>query len=357
MKRLLFSIPCLIFTAVFVSAQAPQLIQTGFSVERELGSTEKHNYEVNLSKGELLNFAVEQRGVDVVLRVYTADGKFYDRVDSPNGAQGEEPFRMVAPDGGRYRIEISRWSENRPAGKYFVKPVEIRKAGSAEIKAALLKRELLKIVAEDNRFESHPDALKRYYMDNALIINPFGYTATTAEMYELMTKQPYKPPAGYSDTVELSDVKIEDLGDAAVMSVYRTRHYQSPAEDIDRTVIQRVGYIFKRVGSQWRIAGVQRTFIGRDPRPVKLDNRRLESFVGVYESGKTAETLNITHEGGALYGKFTGGEKFELIPESENGFYGSINVGFIRGAGGAVTHAVVYFPFPEDRMVIQLKVK
>jgi hypothetical protein len=38
-----------------------------------------------------VNFVVEQRGVDVVLRIYTADGNLYDRVDSANGTEGDAP--------------------------------------------------------------------------------------------------------------------------------------------------------------------------------------------------------------------------------------------------------------------------
>ncbi len=75
-------------SAAFVFAQTPQTIQTGFTVEPEINETDKHNYEVNLTKGQILNFVVEQRGVDVMLQIYTADGKFYDRVNSPNEQEG-----------------------------------------------------------------------------------------------------------------------------------------------------------------------------------------------------------------------------------------------------------------------------
>ena len=67
-KRLIFSILCLSFPA-FVFEQTPQTIQDGFTVERELCGADKRNYEVNLMKGQMLNFFVGQRGVDVVLRV------------------------------------------------------------------------------------------------------------------------------------------------------------------------------------------------------------------------------------------------------------------------------------------------
>ncbi len=112
MKRLIFLTLCLSFSAVFVPAQTPQTIQKGFTVERELGATEKHIYEVNLTKGQMLDFTVEQRGIDIMLRVSTADGKFVDRVDSPNGREGDEPVKVISPDGGRYRFEVSRFADS-----------------------------------------------------------------------------------------------------------------------------------------------------------------------------------------------------------------------------------------------------
>ena len=81
-------------------------IQAELTFDGELGETDKHNSKVNLTKGQILNFLVEKRGVDVVLRIYTANGKFHDRVDSPNVREGDQPFKMVSLNGGRYRAFV-----------------------------------------------------------------------------------------------------------------------------------------------------------------------------------------------------------------------------------------------------------
>ena len=358
MKQLIFSILCLALTNIFIDAQTSQPIQPGFTVERELGSTDKHNYEVALKKGEFLNFVVEQRGVDVVLRIYTADGKFYDRVDSPNETQGDEPFRMVAGNDGRFRIEISRWAENMPVGKYLVKTVEIRQANDAEIKAAQLRQELLKIVTAANRLDNYLNSLKSYYLDKGLITNPLGNTFRVSEAIEAAPKNPVNLPENLSDEVELSDVKMEDLGDLVIMSVERSRHYKSPSENIDRMIFSRLGYVFKRVGDEWRIASVQGTYTGREPKPIKLEIKQLDAFLGVYTTGNPAETLTITREDNRLVGQFPAGAKFTLIPETENTAYGGgVGVAFVRDTNGAVTQITVHYPMPEDRMVIKNKVK
>ena len=357
MKSLFFTILCCLFSAALVHAQTPQVIQSGFTVERELGKAEKHIYEVNLQKGQQLNFVVEQRGIDLVLQVYAADGKFYDRLDSPNGREGDEPFQMITLSGGRFRIEITPLRENDPPGKYFIKPVKIRNATEAELKAARLNEELLKIVAEDIRFDD-PQTLKRLYLNKALLTNPIGHVFTLTELTEIMAKYPFKPPEGYSFTVELSEAKMEEFGDLAVVSVRLSGHLKIPPENIDRTTVQRVGYVFKRIGSDWRIINVQRTYIERERKPIKLDAKQLEPLVGVYEGNKPAQTITVTREGNVLYVKFPEGDKAELTPESESTFYiEALSIAFIRDASGAVAQAVLHYSLPEDRIVIQPKVK
>jgi ketosteroid isomerase-like protein len=359
MKFLFFTTIYVSFFAAFVGAQTTQVIEAGFSVEREMGGAQRHFYEVNLTKGQFLNFTVEQRGADVVLKIYAADGKLYDRLDSPNGAQGEEPFRMVSLTGGRFRIELSPWSENLPAGKYFIKPVEIRRATETELKSARLKEELLKIVAEEARAFAGLDVLKRFYLERAFYTSAQGYVLSAAEMIEEQTKNPFKPPPSFSYDVELTNARLEDFGDFALLTVRAASHLVNPPAGIDRTVVQRIGYVFKRANGGWRIAGVQRTYIEREPKRVKLDVEKLDAFVGVYENGKPTDTLTISREGGTLFGKLPGSEeKFELIPESENIFYvGYLSIAFIRDAGGAVSHTVVHYSLPDDRMTIQKKIK
>jgi hypothetical protein len=361
MKQLIFLILCLSFFTAFVFAQTPPMIQTGFTVERELGETDKHLYEVNLIKGQMFNFVVEQRGIDIVLRIYTADGKFVDRVDSPNEREGDEPFTMVSLSGGRYRIEVSRlWEDSmRTTGKYFVKTVEIRKATEVEMKSARLKDELMKIVVDDQRFGAYPDALKRYFDNRALVTNSVGRTVGAAELIEITTKNPQKIPEGASSKDEFSASRLESFGDVVVLSVNRDRHFKNPKANIDQMLSQRSSYVFKRINGEWRIINVQRTLLARERQPVKLDTKQLDTLIGVYDGGgNPSETLTITREGDELFGNFPEQEKFRLISDTPNTFVGGfISIAFIRDASGKVMQAVVYYPMPDDRMTIQPKVK
>src|SRR5262249_53427429 len=66
-------------------------LEAGKPIERELKGGEAHTYEIALATGQYLDVVVEQKGIDVVVRVIAPDGKPLKEVDSPNGTEGPEP--------------------------------------------------------------------------------------------------------------------------------------------------------------------------------------------------------------------------------------------------------------------------
>lgn len=144
-----------------------------------------------------------------------------------------------------------------------------------------------------------------------------------------------------------------------MLNLRRDTHVKNPLADKDYRTIHQISYVFKRANGEWRIINVQKTFIAREFRPIKTETGKLDALVGVYQGGKASETLTVSREDNTLFAKLgTTGEKFELIAESENTFYGGlIGIAFIRDASGAVTQAVVYYSMPDERMTIQMKIK
>ncbi len=102
------------------------------AVSKEIGKGRKHNYQINVAAGSFLKVVVEQRGVDVALRLFGPDGKQIEEVDSPNGTEGPESFAVVTDRAGVYRIEVQSLDEQAPAGKYEIKVAELKPAGQME---------------------------------------------------------------------------------------------------------------------------------------------------------------------------------------------------------------------------------
>src|SRR5262249_50095313 len=100
----------------------------GVPIERELAGGETHSYQIAILAGHFVQVVVEQKGIDVVVKVFGPDGKQLLQVDSPNGTQGPETVVFVTESAGTYHLEVSSPEKNAKAGRYEAKLVELRTA-------------------------------------------------------------------------------------------------------------------------------------------------------------------------------------------------------------------------------------
>ncbi|HNH85452.1 MAG TPA: hypothetical protein PL157_24000, partial [Acidobacteriota bacterium] len=71
-----------------------------------LNPGEKHTYPLKLKTNDFLKLVVEQKGIDVVVRLLGPDGTKLAEVDSPNGTQGPEPLSSIVEQSGSYTLEV-----------------------------------------------------------------------------------------------------------------------------------------------------------------------------------------------------------------------------------------------------------
>jgi len=107
-----------------------QVLEPGKPIERQISGGETHAYKIALNAGQYLDAAVNQRGIDVVVRVFAPEGEKIADIDSPNGKQGDEPVALAAKATGTYRIEVSSLEKvtTGPAGRYEIRINEILSA-------------------------------------------------------------------------------------------------------------------------------------------------------------------------------------------------------------------------------------
>src|SRR5262245_31212453 len=82
------------------------LLAAESAVEQEIRGGEADLYRLRLSAGEYARAVVEQRGIDLVLALYTPEEEKVVEVDGPGGAVGPEPVSIVAERSGDYRLEV-----------------------------------------------------------------------------------------------------------------------------------------------------------------------------------------------------------------------------------------------------------
>ena len=93
-------------------------LELGKPFERELPAGETHSYEVALDSGQFLRAVVDQRGVDLIVRVFAPSGDKIADIDSPNGTQGPEPVELVALTTGVHRIDVGTLRPATTPGRY-----------------------------------------------------------------------------------------------------------------------------------------------------------------------------------------------------------------------------------------------
>jgi enterochelin esterase family protein len=117
-------------------------LEVGKPIEREIGPGETHVYEVVVPPDRIASGVVDQRGVDVEVRVVDPTGATIATVDSPNGAAGPEPWTTTDKKvRGNFRLEVRPLVAGATPGRYEVRIDEVITADEfVERRAALRYR-------------------------------------------------------------------------------------------------------------------------------------------------------------------------------------------------------------------------
>jgi hypothetical protein len=136
---LFFSIlACFAHLAIVNAQSVAAALQPGEPVERTIARGEAHAFSIRLDRDQFLQVVVDQRGIDVVVRLFAPDGKRLGEVDSPNGTSGPEGLSLVARAPGLYRIEVTPLGqdENTVRGRYEIRILDLRPATREELESA-----------------------------------------------------------------------------------------------------------------------------------------------------------------------------------------------------------------------------
>ena len=109
-------------------AQGAVALEPGKAIERELSGGQKHVYQFTLAAGQYASIVVEQRGVDVGVRLQGEGGKAVAESDSEPRSHGQERVELVAGAAGTYRVVVEARALKAPAGGYAVRLAESRAA-------------------------------------------------------------------------------------------------------------------------------------------------------------------------------------------------------------------------------------
>src|SRR6185436_1722233 len=81
-------------------------LEPGKYFERKLEGGKAHFYEIRLDGEQFLRVVVDQRGIDIALKLFGPDGGQLSSVDDRRGERGQEVASVIASTPGIYRIEV-----------------------------------------------------------------------------------------------------------------------------------------------------------------------------------------------------------------------------------------------------------
>src|SRR5262245_40413248 len=116
--RVLILLPLVVCFSI-ATGQAQTTLQVGTPIERTLGPGQAHDFTVAAEENNYVQLVVEQRGIDVSVKVSSPGGKSLGEYDTPNGPEGPENVSFVATAAGTYRITVSPLSsEDQTTGRF-----------------------------------------------------------------------------------------------------------------------------------------------------------------------------------------------------------------------------------------------
>ncbi|MCG3161479.1 MAG: Photosystem I assembly protein Ycf3 [Acidobacteria bacterium] len=136
---------------------APKL-KPGSPVERETSGGQTHVYRLKLRAGQFARVTVEQRGVDVSMKLTGPNGEQLAEVNDKKGLNESEALLFVAEAKGNYLLEVSAAKE-AAAGSYRAELAELRAA--TEMDRSRISAERKMSEADQLRADKKPESLRQ----------------------------------------------------------------------------------------------------------------------------------------------------------------------------------------------------
>jgi len=129
LKSLVFFSCLLVMMTLSITAQIPPTkLEPNQTVEREMTGAETHRYQFELKPNEFFQVRVEQKGIDILLKLSDEKANVLVTMDSPNGKEGVEILTFVPEKKDLYVLEVINQDEKAEKGIYLIKRASLRNA-------------------------------------------------------------------------------------------------------------------------------------------------------------------------------------------------------------------------------------
>ncbi|MBO0861229.1 MAG: CHAT domain-containing protein [Chloracidobacterium sp.] len=120
--------------------QQVQRLERGKPIERELAGDQSQVYQLSLDAGQYVKLVLDQRGIDVVVRILGPDAGQAVEFDSESRPIGQESMSLASEEAGNYRLIVRPKYKAAPGGRYEFRIEESRAATNDDLELQEARR-------------------------------------------------------------------------------------------------------------------------------------------------------------------------------------------------------------------------
>ena len=161
-NSLLLSLTLLLIASIPAYSQTKSL-EPGKTIEQPIAADETHSYSLTLAPGTYSIVAVDQKGINVAVTIFTADGQKVRAADL-TGVGFPEQLSLVAQGATDYRIEVHAPAKQKQRGSYAIKLTDTHPATDqdrARVEAEKLSEQGIELLVTPTA-DARPQALVKF---------------------------------------------------------------------------------------------------------------------------------------------------------------------------------------------------
>src|ERR1043165_2986926 len=297
-------------TSLTVAQQDLPILELGQSIKQKIGGAEVHYYHIVLMANQYARLVVDQRGIDVGVKLYKPDGNPAAESNRLTGAYGPESISWVAESSGFYKLEVRALQNEHIAQSYEVKLLEERVAtfqdrSRVAVQSVFMQAEALR---EQQTPAATDQAIKKY--EEALQVSrDVGDPAGGAEVlnmlglvYHIVKRDPLNARQRYDQALKLRQSLGDQRGEAETLvniaRLLETQGERQKALDFYELSLQPWQQSGDRYGQAWTLNNLgQLSYLVRQAqKAIDYQNRALEIWRDVGDVSREAATLNSIGE-------------------------------------------------------------
>lgn len=297
--------------SLHVDAQtSEELLDASKPVERKIAGGENHYYRIMLVADQYVRLVVDQRGINVSVKLYQPDGKLVAESNRLIGAYGPETISWVAGTSGFYKLHVRPAQADQIAAEYEVKISEERTATLQDKNR--IPAQTVFLQAEQLREQETPQSLDQAiakYEEALQIFRDLGDRAGEAEalnvmgvVYHLLKREPVKARQHYDKALQIQRTLGDRRGEAESLNNIARLHEslgeRQTALDYYKRSQQPWQEIGDRYGQAWTFVHMGRVSFFLKAGQAALDYyaRALQIWRELSDVSREAATLNSIGE-------------------------------------------------------------